>query len=219
MHAGQQPLAGRLTVGDQVVRDQGADLRLRASPGVLERLRTETRPVHERLERRLDLLAPTLTLDRYRRLLERFYGFWSGWEPRAALALDDPAFFDPRRRTFRLEDDLRFFGGSKELLRALPTVHDPLPLGSRAQALGSIYVLEGSPLGGQVIKRHLETALGLRDGRGYWYFVAYGRESSSMWQAFRQYVRRHSSPDMEDEIVRSAALTFQALDQWLCDAG
>ena len=45
----------------------------RVSRTVLDRLRNETRGVHERLEQRLDLLAPGLTLARYSRVLERFF--------------------------------------------------------------------------------------------------------------------------------------------------
>ena len=184
---------------------------------VLDRLRHETRQVHERLERRLDLHAPSLTPERYQRLLERFFGFWVAWEPRAAAALDDGAFFDPRRRTRLLRDDLLVLGCAEPHLEALPVCPAFPPLRSRAEALGSIYVLEGSTLGGQVIKRHLERTLALRDGRGYSYFAGHGRETAAMWQSFRQYVLRHSAPTADDAMVRSAALTFQTLEHWLCD--
>jgi len=83
--------------------------------------------------------------------------------------------------------------------------------------LGSIYVLEGSTLGGQLIQPHLQQTLGLERGQGSSYFVGYGRQTAAMWQSFRHYVLRHSALDADDAMFRSAALTFQALERWLCD--
>lgn len=55
----------------------------------LQRVRASTRALHERLERRLPLLSPTLALPDYRRLLAAFHGFYHpNPNPACTLAVD-----------------------------------------------------------------------------------------------------------------------------------
>ena len=48
---------------------------------ILSRLRAETRAEHDAIEAVLDLTGDGLTRDGYRRILERFYGFYAPLEP------------------------------------------------------------------------------------------------------------------------------------------
>ncbi len=64
-----------------------------------------------------------------------------------------------------------------EQLRARAT-DDP------AWALGYLYVLEGSTLGGRVLLRELERLPGLEGGRGLHYLASYGDETAEHWRAF-----------------------------------
>ena len=65
---------------------------------LLERLRVETRPAHEQIERAVDIDGSTGSVHHYRSLLERFYGFYAAWEPAAETQIADAAFFQPRRK-------------------------------------------------------------------------------------------------------------------------
>jgi len=82
------------------------------------------------------------------------------------------------------------------------------------QALGLLYVLEGSTLGGIVIGRHLASLPHLSDVR-IRAFSPYGHETGAMWAAFRQVTRdRVATGGNADAIVRSARATFRALATW-----
>ena len=70
----------------------------RQGGAVLARLRAVTQPAHDRLEGALGLLGDQLDRDAYKRVLERFHGFWRGWEAQVAALLQDRPFLEPRRR-------------------------------------------------------------------------------------------------------------------------
>ena len=169
-------------------------------------LRSGTREEHERLDKGLDLTAPGLTAERYRRVLERFHGFWAGWEPRVAAELGDDALFTPRRRLHLLRDDLRAMGAVPEDLSACP----PPPIRGRAEAMGSLYVMEGSTLGGRAILKQLD-GLGLPPG-SCTYFAGYGAGTGAMWTTFLQ--RLEAEPDTP-AVLRGAKATFATLADWM----
>jgi heme oxygenase (biliverdin-IX-beta and delta-forming) len=85
----------------------------------------------------------------------------------------------------------------------------------RAQTSGSLHVLEGSTLGGQVIAPRLERSLGFADGRGYTFFRSYGREVGAMWRGLGARLLALPAPAGE-AAVGSAQLTFARLHGWLC---
>ncbi len=180
---------------------------------LLARLRFVTRPAHDRLDGTLGLLDERLGLDTYRRVLERFYGFWRGWEPQVAALFQDAAFLDPRRRMHLLRADLTTVGLSAHAVQMLPAC--PLPiLRDAAEALGSLYVMEGSTLGGRVIERNVERCLGLDGRRGCTYFAGYDTDTGRMWRSFL--ARLDLAPVADAERVADGAVaTFERLAWWL----
>ena len=182
---------------------------------LLPRLREETLTRHESLERHLNLLRPDISLADYRSLLEAFYGFYSSWERRAFPLLDQDllGFFDERRKTPLLERDLRFLGSNPAAIEScsctLPRM-DSLPA-----ILGSLYVLEGATLGGQVLTRHFARHLNVFPGRGCSFFFSYGPEVGRYWRSFCEILNSHSSPENDTMIVQSAIQTFSCFESWL----
>ena len=87
----------------------------------------------------------------------------------------------------------------------------PPPLETRAQLLGTMYVLEGSTLGGQVIARQLAAA-GI-DGRTF--FAGRAERTGPLWKQFCQLLEAAATSDDADAVVASAVLTFQTLAAWL----
>lgn len=173
-------------------------------------LRAGTRAEHERLDAGLDLTGPGLSAGRYRRVLERFHGFWAGWEPCMAAELGDEALLAPRRRLHLLRDDLRALGAVPEALPVCP----PPPVRGHAEAMGSLYVMEGSTLGGRVILKRLG-ALGLPSG-SCGYFAGHGAETGAMWTTFLH--RLEAEPDVP-AVLRGARMTFATLGDWMLDVG
>ncbi len=169
---------------------------------------------HENLERRLQLLRPDLELPEYRRLLEGFHGFYAPWERRAAPLLNQalPGFFLERRKVPLLEGDLRFLGSEPTALpecSSLPAMDSLLPL------LGSLYVLEGATLGGQILSRHFARQLNLSPDRGCAFFAGYGLDTGRRWRSFCELLTSYSLPDHDAVIVQSAICTFGCFESWL----
>jgi heme oxygenase (biliverdin-IX-beta and delta-forming) len=175
-------------------------------------LRTQTRQQHQQLEA---INALPTTRSAHVAQLTAFYGFIAPWEQKLADALpeSDPIRRD-RAKTAWLEADLDFFGCDAAQRDALPRAEHLPSTASRDEILGAAYVLEGATLGGQIISRHLEHTLGLRDGGGYRFFLSYGPDVSSQWQKFRTELLQASSVRSDPIIVSAARETFSLLAQW-----
>ena len=187
----------------------------RPAPGIMARLREETRPQHERLERELGLGARAPARARVLELLFRFHGFFTGWEPAVQVQLRDEAFLTPRMKLPMLRRDLASLGLSPREIERIPVCPDPASFSCAAGAMGSLYVVEGSTLGGQIINRRLAGASWL-PAEGLTYFRSYGPAVGEMWRAFRDKVEQTSSPGADDRMLHSARLTFARLESWLC---
>lgn len=184
---------------------------------VLQRLREETREEHEAVERDLDWEWHVAERGRYRALLARFHGFHAALEPRIAAALEEAAFFDPRRRLDDLVADLVALGLTPQRIAGLPLCRGAPNLSGPSEALGALYVLEGSTLGGQIIARRVARDLGLAPHTGCAYYAAHGRETGTMWRDTRARLaaQAESGPAAADAMVSSARATFAALRAWL----
>jgi heme oxygenase len=187
----------------------------RTGADVLRLLRTGTAAEHEAVERGLDLLDPDLDRPRLVEVLGRLHGFWLAAEAGLdAWAAEHPADAEavtwPRRRRAAL------FAADLAALGAAPLGIGPeLPaLPGTDAALGRMYVLEGSTMGGTFIDRHLGTLPGLADIR-LSAFSPYGAETGAMWHGFRQAVRAHVADGGEPVAVVTAARdTFRAMAAW-----
>lgn len=182
------------------------------SYGILASLRKQTMAEHQALESSLNLMDENLTTADYVRTLRRFHAFVCTWEADAAAACPHAlqAFFEQRRRAHHLCEDLRFFGGDPLMeIPELPSIS------SAAAFWGTMYVMEGSTLGGQLISRHLERVLDLRDEIGYRYFRGYGAQTGSMWKDFCMTLS-HAAEELDSaEVISSARQTFQAFHAWI----
>jgi heme oxygenase len=185
---------------------------------LLERLRSETRPAHDRIEAAMDFERRISSPASYRDLLSRFYGFHSAWEEEAVALAPDRAFFLRRCKRELLARDLEALGMSPQEIIHLPRCRPLMPLPAPAAVLGGMYVIEGSTLGGAVIAREVERRLGLTAETGCAYFRSYGRETASMWKSFGAALLAASSPQADDLIVETAKRTFDVMHDWLNNA-
>jgi heme oxygenase (biliverdin-IX-beta and delta-forming) len=192
-----------MAAGREALPRDGAD--------VLRTLRTATAREHEQVETALDLMSPELDRDRLAGVLTRLHAFWraaeaglDAWaerEPADAAALD----WVRRRRSALFAADLAALGAETTDDRPeLPAVV------STDEALGRMYVLEGSTLGGTFIDRHLAALPGL--GVRVRAFSPYGTETGAMWHAFRRFTRERAED--ADRVVGAASATFRALAAW-----
>lgn len=189
---------------------------------LLQRLKTETRPHHERTEAAVRLMDPGLTPGDYRRHLEALHGFYVPLEAELAARLTDtlPSLRAHERwKVPLLERDLRALGHDASSLGRLPRCALLPALPGVPEALGCFYVLEGSTLGGQLILRHLKRHFADVPAGDFAFFQAYGEEVGPMWRAFGQAVTeaatRAASDDFDARVVKGAQDTFDAFGAWL----
>jgi heme oxygenase len=188
-----------------------------ASP-LRQQLKRETADLHRRLEIDLGLLESELSLDRYRQVLEFFFGFYAPIEAGLGrVASASPLLGLPlRARTALIEGDLQSLGLSRREIAELPRCVDLPPLSCREELAGCLYVLEGACLGGQVIAPALHERLGVAKGSGASFFIGDGEGTPARWSLFLAWleglVRAGSATA---EIVASARETFLAFARWV----
>lgn len=179
-------------------------------PAALTALRQATAASHGAIESLLRLDAQ-IDRGRYAAILQGFDVFLSAWEPAVTSTLPErlQGGFMARSRLAFLHQDLATLG----LERADGAVAALPDLGTPAAAFGSMYVIEGSALGGQVISRQLSGRFG--DGRcsGAAYFHGWGDQTGRMWREFREQLEVEVGDDPVDlqAACVAAVQTFDAL--------
>ncbi len=173
-------------------------------------LRAATRDHHDRIDR-LVSLSRLRDRSHYAVVLQVFEAFLRGWEPEVARLL--PArrdWLQSRSRHAFLRHDLQAL--------YLPTLAEAAPvpqLRTPAAAWGSVYVMEGSALGGQVITRSLAAA-GLSPTTGAAYFHGWGDATPGMWRDARAVLEQEiASPAALDDACDGARRTFDTLSSLL----
>jgi len=179
----------------------------------MQRLRRETAADHEAVEGSLPLMDPALDTARYVSCLQQLHGLVAAWEEQSAHLA--PAWLreslNSRQRRAMLESDLASFGVSPqhEIKPSLPDMPD-LP-----SLLGSMYVMEGSTLGGQLIARQVEATLGLAEGVGDAYFRSHGALTGSMWREFCVLFESHVPDSETGTAIRAARKMFSTFGAWM----
>lgn len=179
---------------------------------------------HEAIEALLQLERATLQREHYARVLTGFAAFVPAWEARLRprLPAELRGWFEQRSRAPMLTRDLAALG-----VQPFP-MSDPvaaLALDDEGAVFGSLYVLEGSALGGQLIARQVRERWGLGADNGAAYFNGWGERTGAMWAEFRQRLGEALGDD--EAALRSASAaavaTFGALlacfEQVLLDHG
>ena len=188
------------------------------APSLLEALRSGTGLLHVALEKRLPFFSAQLDADRYRRLLEAYYGFYRPMETRLYDSALIPVGFDQalRVKTPTLCTDLTALGLSSQALGALPLSPCLPRLDTPAACLGALYVLEGATLGGQVLRREMARRLALDASNGGAFLNVYGAETGRRWKDFLDYLGRIPLDDIgRRQAVDAACSTFSCFEQWL----
>jgi heme oxygenase len=154
----------------------------------LNELHLTTRAEHQGLKAllRLDEAMP---LERYATLRAGVDAFLRAWEPRVQAALPPRLshWFRARRRGGFATADVEWLRDVAGLAPAPfeTAAATKLPLEDLATLLGSIYVVEGLAVEGQVVTPRLKATLGLGAGHGASFFHGFGGDAEAMWRDFR----------------------------------
>jgi heme oxygenase len=173
---------------------------------LFERLRAETRQEHELAERAAPIpqTVPALAGQ-----LQRLLRFYRAWEPEVERRLPPGllAWWPGAWRTAALERDLAALRTRPLVIAESPALPD---LGSAAAVVGSLYVVEGSALGGQVIASALETSLGISSANGASFFKGRGPATMPHWRGFMMAAGALVPPELHDDAIGAAKATFRA---------
>jgi heme oxygenase len=175
-------------------------------------LREKTQAPHHALEAALDWNGAFSSPARYAELLRRFHAAVLGADLVIDQWIDSTPYVEARRTAAWIAADLQQLSEQHGV--------EPQPLSrpadyqfveSRAAAIGALYVLEGSALGGQILSAQLRTRLGITPETGGRYLQAYGERTGEIWKAFREWVNSEltSSTLLTEEAVPAALATFE----------
>lgn len=187
---------------------------------ILAQLKARTAHQHQQTEDGVDLMRDDFSLEDYRKLLVRFYAFYKSYDEKLRESLrENPIDFYEEKRfnTPRLVSDLKSLGMSDKEISDIETFDDLPAMDSREKTFGSLYVIEGSTLGGQVISRHLKEKFGFDESSGAAFFSGYGKDTGKMWNNFREAVTAFADGDgvNREEIIKSANETFEKIGNCL----
>jgi heme oxygenase len=181
------------------------------------RLRAATAEAHERLHHHRGFAAAAsgaIDLDAYRALLARLYGFHRAFDDGlgayAALTCGTP-------RSHLLESDLDVLGVAREWRDALPRCGTLPSLNDEAKALGALYVVEGSALGGAAIARALAPLLAPFKGAGCQFFSSDAGRRRVWPELLARIEALDGEAHSERTAIEVAVTTFEDFEEWMKD--
>jgi heme oxygenase len=154
----------------------------------------------------------------YRSLLELFLGFFRPLED-AVIGVPDIMAVVPdlqsRQRANLLQKDLASLGLSPRTIRNLPDCGELPRTENLSQAVGCLYVLEGSTLGGQIVTRQIQESAAT-SSMPCSFFGSHGENVGSMWKKFGMAAEKYAAqnPNETEAICVSARHTFRCLESW-----
>ena len=159
-----------------------------------------------------------MTLADYQTYIAKLYGVTLGCErdifPQLKALFPD---LNERFKSGLILKDLASTGISGTFLANIPVFQ--FGTSGVAEALGVMYVLEGSTLGGKILYRHIQNVLGLDFENGASYFWGYGPDTGIFWKTFVSSLSTFAvEENCGEEIISSAVQTFTAINNWLDEA-
>ncbi|UKT65479.1 biliverdin-producing heme oxygenase [Pedobacter mucosus] len=158
---------------------------------IAELLKAATADNHKELESLMfvnEIMNNSLSVDEYKKLLIVNYVIHEKLEDKLISMLDNETAnrleITSRLKLPALEKDLKFWNIDRDALKNL-NVDLYLPNNNIAEVLGALYVLEGSTLGGNVIKKHILANPNFKNStEGLNYYGVYGSELGTKWKNF-----------------------------------
>jgi heme oxygenase len=189
-----------------------------AAASLSAQLRTRTASLHRQTEILLGLPSAINTLDDYRGCLSRFFGLYDPLDrslARFSEWADYGVVLPSPGQSSCLAADLAAIGVAPAgVTRTPPALLPSLP--TFAHALGALYVLEGSTLGGLVILRDVEARLGCEIAGATAFFGGRGTNVGPTWLRFKTALDAfgRKRPRQEADAISGAEAVFRAIMAW-----
>lgn len=178
----------------------------------LSDLKSQTADSHKKLEElpvSMSLMSPALKIEDYTYYLSLMHDVHQDTEslifPFFSNLLVD---IEQRRKKHLIENDLLFLNAAKittEKVFQTEAISTPF-------ALGILYVVEGSTLGGRFILKNVSKLPELSGDQGVSYFNGYGEKTGSFWKSFLNFLSEYEQEyNCGDEIVEGAVFAFNSI--------
>lgn len=164
-------------------------------------IKEATKTAHLNLEKKvIEKLKAIRSNADYADFLKYFYTYFSQAEQAIAPYITAQLLPDykERRNSSYLKNDIEALNGNVE---AIPAITLPV-IENQLQALGALYVMEGSIMGGSIIIKMLEKG-GITEGVSF--FSGYGETTGQKWGVFTQVMNQAATSPEQEEIAIQAA--------------
>ncbi|MBA4853849.1 biliverdin-producing heme oxygenase [Emticicia sp. BO119] len=181
---------------------------------ILAQLRTHTSLLHSALEQTplsAGLLDEGVSQKNYVTYLQKMREIVAFYEAEIFPVLDDTLPDLTKREKLSLIDkDLHYLSVDRS---GLPGFENSTGGNSSiGYAMGCMYVMEGSTLGGKVILKHISKTLGIVPEQGGSYLDGYGDQTGQFWKIFLNILQEYSANnDCDNEIIAGAKDTFTSI--------
>lgn len=179
-------------------------------------LKEETKEAHIGLEKIVvQQLKAIQTKSDYARLLKYFYAYFRAVEKAIAPFMTSEVVPDykDRRNATHLKADIEALGG--DIDKDIPKATAPA-IANKYQALGALYVMEGSVLGGKTIVKMLEK---YNINSGISFFSGYGEKTPVLWGRFIELLNQQiTSTEQQHDAIQAAKDTFTLFAATFSDA-
>jgi len=178
---------------------------------VSEYLKQNTADYHDATEKLFNsdkIFNKTFTVEDYKKIIHYNYLMLLHSEDRIFNMLA-PKFtvklqLDQRRKLPLITKDLQFLSLDNQ------NISYTMEVENEHEALGMMYVIEGSTLGGNVIARQLSKTEGF-GGFPFNFFGCYQENTGSMWKNFKEVIDSEVHQDHYDEVLSGAKKLYQFL--------
>lgn len=192
---------------------------------VCEELKNATHAAHVRINHHpylAGLLKAGYPLEKYQTLLAMYTALYADIEMQVEsfIARDEvPFVYCNHSKTQWLLDDMAHFGLNwQKPPWQPPALPEPRVLADWGALIGTLYVIEGATLGGEVISRHLLENLDLGPTSGARFFNGYGDALTTRnnWQVFCGFANSiHTNKNLRASAKLSAVNLFELIESQL----
>lgn len=179
----------------------------------LHNLRSQTSTLHTQLEKlpiSLKLTSADLSIKDYIHYLQLMQPVICFTEneifPVVKNVVDD---IDERKKQHLIKKDLQYLKAASSLKKF--TIED-YQIHDVSFALGVLYVIEGSTLGGRVILKNIQHILNLNEENGASYFAGYRDKTGSLWKHFlNKLTSCETQTKTQEKIIAGANAAFKSI--------
>lgn len=190
-----------------------------ATISFLNNLRTNTAASHKELEAlpiSKSIVDPKITVEEYALYLSLMHDVVQNLEENIYPILSEViSDLSERKKANLILNDLKNIGSEKKQMLS------PFKNASEISvpfAMGMMYVVEGSTLGGRFILKNIQESLNFSEENGASYFSGYGNKTGSFWKNYLNSLTDFEAQNnSEEEIIAGADYAFRVIGKHLSE--